>query len=100
MIMLEAMGRHYLTVPPITRRGFLQSAALAAAWAALVACTSTPPNGSLVLGSRNGATPLPSNRMPGSHAELHLLRRISFGPNPGDIERVRPLGQAAHPRGN
>ncbi len=81
--------------PTITRRGFLQSAALATAWAALAACTSTPPS-TLVLGSDNGATPLPSNRVPGTSAELHLLRRISFGAKPGDIERVHTLGLEAY----
>ncbi len=71
--------------PILTRRGFLQSAALATAWAALAACTSTPPN-----------APLPSNLVPGTGPELHLLRRISFGPKPGDIERVHTLGPAAY----
>ncbi len=84
-----------MTAPTMTRRKFLQSAALAAAWAALTACTSTPPNNTLGLGS-SSATPLPANRVPGTSAELHLLRRISFGPRPGDIERVHALGLAAY----
>ncbi len=81
--------------PTLTRRGFLQSAALAAAWAALTACTSTPPK-TPAPGSNNAATPLPSNRVPGTNAELHLLRRISFGAKPGDIERVHTLGPEAY----
>ena len=81
--------------PTLTRRGFLQSAALAAAWAALTACTSTPPN-TPVPGLDNRATPLPSNRIPGTSAELHLLRRITFGAKPGDIERVHTLGPDAY----
>ena len=75
----------------LTRRRFLQSAALATAWAALTACTSTSPS-TLAFGSGGGATPLPANLTPGASAELHLLRRISFGAKPGDIERVRALG--------
>ncbi len=84
-----------MTVPTITRRGFLQSAALATAWAALAACTSTPPS-ARVFGPNNGATPLPSNRTPGTSAELHLLRRISFGAKPGDVDRVHTLGLTAY----
>ena len=83
-----------MTAPSLTRRSFLQAAALAAAWTALAACTPPAPS-TLVLGSENGATPLPSNRAPGTSAELHLLRRISFGPRPGDIEHIRALGLAA-----
>ena len=93
-----------MDTPTLTRRQLLQSAALAAAWAALSACTSnpnpargTPPNS----GSTNSAagavsTTLPSNLLPAASAELHLLRRISFGPKPGDIDHVKSIGLSAY----
>ena len=84
-----------MDLPTITRRQLLQSAALATAWAALSACTGNQPN-TPHPPTPAQPTPLPANLMPATNAETHLLRRISFGPRPGDIDHVKSIGLAAY----
>ena len=86
-----------MDAPTLTRRQLLQSAVLAAAWAALSACTSNPnPARGTPTNGESAPVTLPSNLLPATSAELHLLRRISFGPKPGDIDHVKSIGLSAY----
>lgn len=80
-----------------TRRTFLQASGLAAAYAALPGWMGE---------SAHGAAPVVADlaqpdawadaAQEAAHPEaLHLLDRITYGPRPGDVERVARMGTAA-----
>ena len=77
----------------MTRREFLRTTGLAAAYLALPAWLSA-----CQYGSASVATPLVAPQtwadpQPGAHPTIvHLLNRITYGPRPGDVERVAAIG--------
>jgi uncharacterized protein (DUF1800 family) len=76
-----------------TRRQFLRTTGLAAAYltlpAWLVACQRGAAASGLALASPDNW----DDAAPGAHADIvHLLNRITYGPRPGDVERVAQVG--------
>ena len=77
---------------PLTRRDFLKTSSLAAAWLALAACSprlvpteTAPPSAPALI-----PTPPPSDRI------LHTLRRFTYGPTPEMLAKARRLGLDAY----
>lgn len=69
---------------PMPRRSFLQAAGHVALYGALLGDFA------------KRAWALTPAEMAGSDPDLHLLRRISFGPTVQELERVRSIGRAAY----
>jgi uncharacterized protein (DUF1800 family) len=80
----------------MTRREFLRNTGLAAAYLALPAWLSACQRGSAPAAAPLAAPQTWDDPQPGAHADIvHLLSRITYGPRPGEIERVAAIGWAA-----
>lgn len=78
---------------PSSRRAVLRAGAAMASLAALGACGPLGSGVARLLDDESGPLPLPQGRAP--EAAFHLLARTSWGPRPGELERVRAMGAAA-----
>ncbi|MCI0549380.1 MAG: DUF1800 family protein, partial [Anaerolineae bacterium] len=92
----------------ISRRDFLKTSGLMAAWTALAACTPNAPTTQSahhtvdgptqttlpqpVLDPTQIATPLPTPVPDGEKLLIHTLRRMTFGPTPEMFDKARRLG--------
>jgi len=74
---------------PLTRRDFLKTSSLAAAWLALAACSPQ-------LATADPATPVFTTTPPPSDRILHVLRRFTYGPTPEMLAKARRLGLEAY----
>ena len=70
--------------PAVQRRTFLAAGGQAVLWAGLI--------GDLA----NSAKALSVAEIAGADPDLHLLRRLSFGPTNAELTRVRSIGRAAY----
>ncbi len=78
---------------PMTRREFLRNTGLAAAYLALPAWLSACQRGSAPAAESLAAPQTWDDPQPGAHADIvHLLNRITYGPRPGEVERVAAIG--------
>ena len=77
----------------MTRREFLRNTGLAAAYLALPAWLSACQRGSAPAAAPLAAPEAWADLQPGAHADIvHLLNRITYGPRPGEVERVAAIG--------
>src|SRR5215207_5113424 len=80
----------------MTRREFLRSTGLAAAYMALPAWLSACQRGSAPVAAPLATPQTWDDPQPGAHADIvHLLNRITYGPRPGEVERVAAIGWEA-----
>jgi uncharacterized protein (DUF1800 family) len=80
----------------MTRRQFLRSAGLGAVYLALPAWLSACQRGAASSASALAAPETWDDPQSGAHPEIaHLLSRITYGPRPGEVERVGQLGWEA-----
>jgi uncharacterized protein (DUF1800 family) len=84
---------------PLSRRQFLRSTGLAAAYMALPGWLAACARGAAAPAAQQIATPeawgdLPTapDSEPATAAIVHLLSRITYGPRPGEVARVGQLG--------
>jgi len=78
---------------PMTRREFLRNTGLAAGYLALPAWLSACQRGSAPAAESLAAPQTWDDPQPGAHADIvHLLNRITYGPRPGEVERVAAIG--------
>jgi uncharacterized protein (DUF1800 family) len=75
--------------------GLVLVAALAAACSAAPRPAPGPTIGAPAA-PRAGALSLPASPLTEDQQILHALNRLGYGPRPGDVERVRPMGVAAY----
>jgi uncharacterized protein (DUF1800 family) len=75
--------------------GLVLVAALAAACSAAPRPAPGPTSGAPAA-PRAGALSLPASPLTEDQQILHALNRLGYGPRPGDVERVRPMGVAAY----
>jgi uncharacterized protein (DUF1800 family) len=80
-----------------SRRQFLHDTGLATAYLALPAWLAACARGAAAPAAQQLATPEAwASPQPGAHSDiLHLLNRITYGPRPGEVERVAQIGSAA-----
>src|SRR5215211_2532359 len=77
----------------MTRREFLRSTGLAAAYLALPAWLSACQRTSAPVAAPLATPQTWAEPQPGAHAEIvHLLSRITYGPRPGEVERAAAIG--------
>src|SRR5437763_1205669 len=77
----------------MTRREFLRNTGLAATYLALPAWLSACQRGSAPAAAPLAAAQTWADPQPGAHPEIvHLLNRITYGPRPGEVERVAAIG--------
>src|SRR6476469_299681 len=77
----------------MTRREFLRNTGLAAAYLALPAWLSACQRGSAPAAGPLATPQTWDDPQPGAHADVvHLLNRITYGPRPGEVERVASIG--------
>jgi len=77
----------------ITRRQFLRSTGLAAAYLSMPAWLSACQRGAAAVATPVANPATWEEAPPGAHPEIvHLLNRITYGPRPGEVERVARLG--------
>lgn len=81
----------------VTRRQFLRNTGLAAVYLALPAWLNACARSSAPAAEQQLAQPETwSDAQPGAHPEVvHLLNRITYGPRPGEVERVAAAGWEA-----
>jgi uncharacterized protein (DUF1800 family) len=77
----------------MTRREFLRSSGLAAAYLALPAWLSACQRNAAPAAATLATPQAWGTARPGAHPDIaHLLNRITYGPRPGEFERVAALG--------
>ena len=76
----------------ISRRDFLKTSSMFAAWAALAACTPLEQAGSELSVTQQRIIPSPSPVLGDDGLLLHTLRRLTFGPTPEMINKARQMG--------
>jgi uncharacterized protein (DUF1800 family) len=80
----------------ITRRQFLRNTGLASAYLALPSWLSACQRGSAPAAVPLAQPDVWDDPHPGEHPEIvHLLNRITYGPRPGEVERVAAIGWEA-----
>src|SRR5687768_15340741 len=80
----------------MTRREFFRNTGLAAAYLALSAWLSACRRGSAPAAAPLATSQTWADPQPGAHADVvHLLNRITYGPRPGEVERVAAIGWEA-----
>src|SRR5215216_5431686 len=77
----------------MTRREFLRNTGLVAAYLALPAWLNACQRDSAPAAASLATPQTWEDPQPGAHADIvHLLNRITYGPRPGEVERVALLG--------
>jgi uncharacterized protein (DUF1800 family) len=80
----------------MTRREFLRATGLAAAYMALPAWLSACQRSSAPAAAPLAAPQTWADTQPSAHADIaHLLNRITYGPRPGEVQRVAAIGWEA-----
>src|SRR5215207_2619445 len=77
----------------MTRREFLRTTGLAAAYLVLPAWLSACQRDAAPAAAPLATPQTWDDPQPGAHADVaHLLNRITYGPRPGEVERVAAIG--------
>src|SRR5262249_957297 len=77
----------------MTRREFLRTTGIAAAYLALPAWLSACQSAAAPAAATLATPQAWDDPQPGAHPEIvHLLNRITYGPRPGEVERAAALG--------